>query len=406
MLETYTYYAIKEIKRRKLRTAANIMGYIVAVASMIMLVSLAQAYTLTTTGALRGIGTHFMVFIPATIECPCEFLDVGPIIKEVYTETFDMGIVEEIRNLPGVEDTAPYLMFMLGNLTIGGIDVDRLATKTTAVSPEEVMKGRYLEADDDGAVLLDEVFAGLMNLYVGDTIDAFDHTFRVVGIVNPGIHSRPAGIAHMYAPIEVVQEIARSYSDLNYLIGGDANAVLVEIVPEGDVEYLDSVKKSVLETLEGYVGKKGSIAGYGCGVPARNVVSITEENAWAISLILITSVTLFSLKSQLGSVVERTTEIGILKAIGWADSDITKQILVESILQGFAGGLVGSCLGYVLTFLMPLVGLISAESLALTVSPLIIIAGLIAALIGGIVAGVFPAWRATRLQPAEALRRF
>jgi len=382
------------------------MGYGAAVAMMILLVSLAQAYALMTTGALRSIGTHFMVFIPATIQCPCEFLDVGPAIKEFYTETFNISVVEVINDLPGVEDAAPYLMFKLGNLTIGGIDVDRLATKTTAVSPEEVVKGRYLESDDEEAVLLDEVFAGLMNFDVEDTIEAFYHTFEVVGIVNPSIHSRPAGIAHMYAPIKVVQEIAQSFSGFNYLIGGDANAVLVEILPEGDVEYLNAVKKSVLETLEGNVGKKGSIVGYGCGVPARNVVSITEENAWAISLILIASVTLLALRSQLGSVVERTVEIGILKAIGWADSDIVKQILIESVLQGFTGGLIGCCVGYILAFLLPLFGLISAENLILTVSPLIIIAGLIAALIGGTVAGMLPAWRAANLQPAEALRRF
>ena len=401
----YTYYALKEIRSRKLRTAANTMGYIIAVAFMISLVSLAHAYTLTTTEALRGIGTHFMVFIPATTQCPCEFLDVGPIIKEFYTITFNMNVIEIIRDLPGVEDAAPFLMVMLGNLTIGGIDVDRLATKTNAVSPEEVVEGRYLEAADD-AVLIDEVFAGLMKLHVNDTINAFDYTFKIVGVVNPGLHSRPAGIAHIYAPIRVVQEITWSYSAFDHLIGGDANAVLVEILPEGDVEYINTVKRSVLETLEGHVGKKGSIIGYGCGTPARSVVSITEEKAWVISIILVASVTLFALKSQLGSVVERTTEIGILKAIGWMDSDIMKQILIESVLQGLMGGLIGCCIGYVFTFLMPLLGLISAENLILAVTPLIIIAGLVAALIGAIVAGILPAWRAAKLQPAEALRRF
>jgi len=401
----YTYYALKEIRSRKLRTAANTMGYIIAVAFMISLVSLAHAYTLTTTEALRGIGTHFMVFIPATTQCPCEFLDVGPIIKEFYTITFNMNVIEIIRDLPGVEDAAPFLMVMLGNLTIGGIDVDRLATKTNAVSPEEVVEGRYLEAADD-AVLIDEVFAGLMKLHVNDTINAFDYTFKIVGVVNPGLHSRPAGIAHIYAPIRVVQEITWSYSAFDHLIGGDANAVLVEILPEGDVEYINTVKRSVLETLEGHVGKKGSIIGYGCGTPARSVVSITEEKAWVISIILVASVTLFALKSQLGSVVERTKEIGILKAIGWMDSDIMKQILIESVLQGLMGGLIGCCIGYVFTFLMPLLGLISAENLILAVTPLIIIAGLVAALIGAIVAGILPAWRAAKLQPAEALRRF
>jgi len=59
------------------------------------------------------------------------------------------------------------------------------------------------------------------------------------------------------------------------------------------------------------------------------------------SIILLVAATLFSLKSQFGSVVERTKDIGILKAIGWADFDITKQIFFEALLQGLAGGIVG-----------------------------------------------------------------
>jgi ABC-type antimicrobial peptide transport system permease subunit len=382
------------------------MGYVAAVAFMIILVSIGQAYSLAATRILRGIGTHFVAFVPANMDYPNESA-VGPFFKGVYTESFNMSVVEAIGALPGVEDAAPYLMFIRGNLTIGGIDIDRLATNTTAVSPGEVVGGRYLQAADEDGVLLDEVFAGLMKLGVGNNVSAFDHTFKVVGIVNPSLVSQPAGMAEMYALIGVVRDIMRSYSGLDHMLGsGDSNVVLVEVAHVGETEEVDKVKESVLETLETYVGKKGSLAGYGCYVPARNVVSITEENAWVISLILVVSVTLFTLRSQFGAVVERTKEIGVLKAIGWADSDIMKQILGESVFQGLVGGLVGVSLGYILAYLISSVGFIPAEDFILIVSPLVIIVGLTAALVGGIVAGIFPAWRAARLQPADALRRF
>jgi len=308
-----------------------------------------------------------------------------------------MNVVEAVRALPGVDDAAPYLMFIRGNLTIGGIDISRLATNTTAVSPENVVEGRYLKAADLDGVLLDEVSAGLMKLDVGNNINAFNHTFKIVGIVNPKVFSQPAGMADMYALIEVVRDIMKSDSGSTYLMGsGDTNVILVEAAHVGEVEEVDAVKQSVLEALEA-VGEKGSLAGYGCSTPARVVVSITEENAWVVSLIVVMSVTLFSLKSQFGVIVERTKEIGILKAIGWVDSDVMKQILVESVLQGFVGGLVGMCLGYILAFLFPLFGIMSAEGLTLAVSPLVIIGGLVAALLGGIVAGIFPAWQAAKL---------
>jgi putative ABC transport system permease protein len=115
--------------------------------------------------------------------------------------------------------------------------------------------------------------------------------------------------------------------------------------------------------------------------------------------------TLFALKSQFGSVVERTKEIGILKAIGWADSDITRQVFLESLLQGLAGGIIGVGLGYLVTLLIPSLGLVSTPGLVLTVSPLLPLIGMVFSISGGVLAGIFPAWRAAKLQPSEALRR-
>lgn len=402
----FAYYAMKEIKRRKLRSLANILGYVIAVAFLIIIITLAQGYNLVATGALRGIGTHFVAYIPASVVCPCQLGEVGPFFKDVYTPTFNSSLVETIKRLPGVEDAAPYLMFKLDNLTIGGIEVNSFATETNTVAPDEVVKGRYLEADDLNGVMLDEVFADLMKLDVGDKLTAFGSTFMIVGIVNPSLHSKPAGIAQMYAPISVVQEIARSYGDLYGFGVKDINIVLVEVSAKGDAEYLNLVQQTVLDTIESYAGQKGAVVGYQCGTSARKVVSITEDGAWATSIVLLVCVTLFSLKSQFGSVVERTKDIGILKAVGWTDSDITKQIFFESLLQGLVGGIVGIGCGYLITFLIPLFGLISAQNLVLAVSPSIVIVGFIASLSGGIFAGIFPAWRAAKLQPAEALRHF
>ena len=399
-------YAMKEIKRRKLRSSANILGYVIAVTFLIITVSLAQGYSLVATGALERIGTHFVVYIPVSTGCPCELAETGAFFKGVYTATFNSTLVESIGELLGVEDAAPYLMYRLDNLTIGGIEVNALATNATTVSPVDVVKGRYLMSNDSNGAMLDKVFADLTKLDVGDQITAFSRNFTIVGIVNPSLRSRPAGIAQMYALLGVVQSITRSYADLFNFVVREANVVLVEISPMGDEAYIDTVKQSVLQTLELYAGRKGALSGYQCAVEARKVIPVTETSAWVTSIVLLASVTLFSLKSQFGSVVERTKDIGILKAIGWADSDITKQIFFEALLQGLAGGIVGIGLGYVIILLIPQLGLISAQNLVLTVSPLVVIIGLITSIGGGIVAGIFPAWRAAKLQPAEALRHF
>ena len=94
--------------------------------------------------------------------------------------------------------------------------------------------------DDLNGVMLDEVYADLMKLDVGDNITAFERNFTIVGIVNPSLHSKPAGIAQMYAPLGVVQEIARSYGDIYSFAVSDINVVLVEISAKGDAEYLSN----------------------------------------------------------------------------------------------------------------------------------------------------------------------
>jgi putative ABC transport system permease protein len=315
-------------------------------------------------------------------------------------------VVDTIKDLEGVADASPCLMFRFENLTIMGVDFDSWATETTVVAPDEVVRGNFGNMEDLNGVLIDSVFAEVSNLNVGDKLNAFDRTLTVTGVVNPGLHSKPAGLANIYAPLSVVQDIARYYGDLYGFSVRDINLVAVEISSTGNDEYINTVEQAVLGRLESFAGQTGAIVGYQCGYAARKVVNITEEGAWAISVILLACVTLFSLKSQFGSVVERTKEIGILKAIGWTDSDIMKQVFLESLLQGLAGGVIGVGFGYLVTFFIPLLGLVSMQNLVLAISPLLVLLGLTISLSGGIIAGVFPAWRAAKLQPAEALRRF
>jgi putative ABC transport system permease protein len=399
-------YAVREVKRRKLRSVASIIGYVIGVAFLIITLSFAQSYNLVAEAALNRIGTHFVVYIPASKTCPCQFGEVGPFFKDTYTPTFNLSIVETIKALPGVADAAPCLMFRVDNLTICGVNFDSLATETTAVSSKMLVEGDYSRVYDADAVLVDSVFADLAELAVGDNVTAFNRIFTVVGIVNPSLYSRPAGIANMYAPLTVVQEIAEFYGNLYNFGVKDINVVLVEIAPEGDSAYISDVEQSVLGTIESYGGQAGAIVGYQCGVAARKVVPITQDSAWAISVVLLAAAMLFALKSQFASVAERTKEIGVLKAIGWTDSDVMKQVFLESLLQGLAGGIIGVGVGFLVTFLIPQLSLVSTQALVLTISPFVVLLGLCFSISGGALAGIIPAWRAAKLQPAEALRRF
>jgi putative ABC transport system permease protein len=399
-------YALKEIRRRKLRSAGNIIGYAIAIAFLIVAVTFAQGYNLVATGVLNGIGTHFAVYVPASATCPCQLGEVGPYFKGTYTPTFNASIVETIKQNHGVADAAPVLAFRLENLTICGIEVNSLATAANVVSPDEVVKGSYLKADDVGSVMVDSAFAEVTGIQIGKNITAFNRNFAVVGVVNPNLHSKPVGTANIYASLSVVQEIARYYGELYSFSVGDINVIAVEISTQGNSESINSAEQSALHTLESYAGKAGALVGYQCGYTARKVVSITEDSAWAIALVLILSATLYSLKSQLSSVLERTKDIGVLKSLGWTDSDITKQLFLESLIQGLSGTFIGLAIAVLAIFAVSNLGLVSPQNLILSISPVVAIIGVAVSIAAGTIASVIPAWRASRLSPADALRRF
>jgi ABC-type antimicrobial peptide transport system permease subunit len=241
--------AVREINRRRLRSIASIAGYGIGVAFLVIVVTFAQSYNLVAAGALNRIGTHFVVYIPASKICPCEFADVGPFFKDTYTPTFNLSIVDTVKALPGVADAAPFLMFRFEELTICGVDFDSRATETNAVSSDTVVKGNFSMVSGLGAVLVDSVYADLAKVGVGDCLAVFGRNFTVVGIVNPSLYSKPAGIADIYAPLGVVQEIARSYGDIYGFAVRDINVILVEISAEGDSEQISAVEQSVLETV-------------------------------------------------------------------------------------------------------------------------------------------------------------
>jgi putative ABC transport system permease protein len=381
---------------------------VVAVSLIVTLVSITQARDLAEFDVLQTTGTHLMAFIPQSLTSGFETLgiSVGPFIQGTYTVTFNESVVEAIGALPGVRDAAPYLLFRDGAYTIGGADFTNPATNASACARQNLVSGRYLTVNDTNEVMLEQTFASAKNLEVNDTVIAFNRALRVVGIVNTGIAPAKADI---YANIQYVQGISHEYLKLyasSYKLSGpgDVNVILVEVADSRLATSVFNAVQELLSTLASRINARASIASYACWQPAANVMGISSQFAWGISFLVMLFVTLFALKSQLGSVVERTREIGVLKAVGWANSDVVSQITVESVIQGLIGGAIGCAIGYTLIFLSPSLGLASNLNLMLQVAPSIAATGLAISLMGGVAAGILPARRAVHLNPTAALR--
>ena len=104
------------------------------------------------------------------------------------------------------------------------------------------------------------------------------------------------------------------------------------------------------------------------------------------------------------SVLERTKDIGIMKAIGARNSDILNIFLVESGLIGFIGGIFGVLLGSIMALIIGQFSRGAGFSLIVKIEPLVLIFGLLFAFVVGIISGILPAYQASKLKPVDALR--
>jgi len=280
------------------------------------------------------------------------------------------------------------MMHRMRAIVVTGIDPGE--TQTNAVLPSDVIDGRYLTPDDGYVALVEYEYAQLNNLTLGSNV-TYIGTFEVVGIVD--VSATNLIKSHIYLNLPTVQEV---------LPGKPTGLVNIALIRTSNPS---AVEKTAL-ALEDKWTSASTLTGSDLAETASGVIRIGEETAWNISVALAVVSILFAIKSQLGSVAERTREIGILKAIGWSNSNVVNQITIESIIQGIIGGILGCALGYVFAsyVLSTIGGEIGGALSFVTIDPMLLGLGFGISVLSGIVAGLIPSLRAARLVPAEALR--
>jgi ABC-type lipoprotein release transport system permease subunit len=319
----------------------------------------------------------------------------------------------------------------------GSFDVDSftvlgVSTDTTGVGPlsaVEVTDGRALEAADAGAevAVVDATYAASEEIAVGDTIDVGGTDVEVVGIV-ASTSADADTAANVYLPLDTAQQIS-----------GAGDVVSTIYVQASSADAIGSVQTSLESELpDATVSSQSDLASSVSSSLSSASALISGLGTWVSVILLVVAVALAVLFTISG-VSRRTREIGTLKAIGWSDRRVVGQVAGESVVQAAIGGVIGVGIGLLgvlaINVISPTVS-VAAESAAapggmggpggmaggpggmadaataaaseLTLSaplaPTIILLAFGLALAGGLVAGVFGGWRASRLRPAEALR--
>ena len=296
--------------------------------------------------------------------------------------------------------------------TIGGVDLTQ--TDIGIVTPALVTKGAFLETS--GQALVTQTYASREGLKVGSKLDLNGTSFTVVGIVRAPLGGQTADV---YVPLAQLQRLSSQK--------GQVNVVLVRASSGDDVA---SVQQNIeTQFPRAQVASARDVADRISG-SLVDAAKLSHRLGVALAVLAALTAFLIALLLTLSSVGKRIREIGTLKALGWKQRVVVRQILGESLAQGLAGGLIGVVLGIALAALIGAVGpTLTASSstgggsdffglgdatartvtdqVALTapVALTILLVGLLVAILGGLVAGAAGGWRAARMRPADALRQ-
>lgn len=304
------------------------------------------------------------------------------------------------------------------------LGIDPAATAVGPMASATVTDGRGLDADDAEALvaMVDSTYASTNGITVGDTIDVAGSDVEVVGILGSTSDSADTA-ANVYLPLRTAQTLA-----------GVDDVISTVYVQADSAASIDAVQSALAEELpDATVTSQSELASTVSGSLSSATALITNLGTW-LSVIVLAVALLLSVLLTLSGVGRRTREFGTLKAIGWSNGRVVRQVAGESMVQGLIGGAAGLVLGVIgivlINVLRPTVAASGGSQagpggmgggptgggavfqgqqtadivLQAPFTPGVLLAAVGLAVLGGVVAGAFGGWRAARLRPAEALR--
>jgi len=393
--------AISSLRSNIMRTGLTMLGIIIGIASVILIISIAQGATESITSQISSFGTNLLFISPgggnangspqSTATNTLTYSDAKEIAKLADVSAVSATVGKQFRVVAGGINT---------NVTVSGVSADYMTIESVAVS-----EGDFISSDDEnglarvavvGPQVVTDLFGDGFNP-VGQIINIDSKPFRIIGVTQAkgsGGFSNPDDTIYIPITTEMQIMLGQTYVSSILLDARDPNTIdqttenikqlLLDrhkITDPTLADFRISSSQQALTTLNTITGLLTTML---AGIAA---ISLLVGGIGIMNIMLVT-------------VTERTKEIGLLKAIGAKRKDILTQFLIESIVLTISGGVIGIVIGTSLAYLIttfllhvPFVIQIFSIVLAVGVSTLV-----------GVAFGLYPAQKAAKLSPIEALR--
>ena len=386
--------ALDSLKERKFRFSLNLVGILIGCTAVTGLVSITQGLSNNINEQLEVFGPQNIMVVPGRIQA-------GRGIIGTTLSWRDLSVVSKIQ---GVRMATPIIANKMCSFEVKGRE---FRSEVFGVTNEyfemnknvEVEDGRSLLRSDTSAVVVGANIAQPRDmdepiLGVGDRIKievsvqdrAKELTLRVVGVYQRTGGSFGANLDDSIGiPLRTAQQLFEAGGEFDYVMAqADSLDVVNEVVRRIKEKMGDEVMVISFESAQELVGQVlGTIEAVLGGIAA---ISLIVAGVGIINTMTV-------------SVMERTREIGVLKAIGAKSRDVLFIFLSEAMVTGIAGGMMGSIFGFLLSEVIgSYINLPPSLSVGLGVY---VVSFAVATCV---VSGLYPAWRASNLNPVEALR--
>jgi putative ABC transport system permease protein len=387
-------HSLRNLGRRKVRTSLTVIGITIGIWALVVFGSMANKID----SLVSGGSDYYADKITLS--------DESGALGGFASAPMSLETAELVRQVPGVAAVSPSVMMLMDDQAGISMGVPPMVTGTVAGADEGLddfvvhyAEGRALTPDDEGAsvTVLGSDIARKFDKHVGDAMTLKGESFSVVGVLEPTLTApdQTASVPMAAAQRLLVASLPPMFQST--ITASDLATTMV-VYPDPGVEV-----EALADSIEAQVPDVATMTGKDFDQQIGSATSILNSILVGVALISLLVGGLSVINTMAMSIAERTREIGVKRAIGGGRMRIVRELVTESALIGFIGGVVGLVLGVAVALGANEAGRSSGTVLFEPTVSTAITAVAFGTILGAL-AGFVPALHAARLDPVTALR--